>query len=184
MLVAQIQAAQKKSEEAPQTSPKVEDAGLQRCPCCNWDLHNRNQPIPNEDERKEYVRCLLGKRRFAKTYTMFDGAVTARFEVLSPEQATALGGFLAKLSREDQLTLTTNAISLKLLFYLRMFNETRFVPPAADSDWEKEFQTRFQEYGEDVPILLTRVLMEFIRLVERLPTAGFDKGFWKGAGLG
>lgn len=177
-LIQQIETA-----TAPAENPEVADTGLDRCPCCNWSLKNMNPPRPGEDDRKEYVRCLLGKRKFSKTFALFDGMVSARFEVLSQEQSQVLGTYLDQITKTEMMQRATEAMQLKVLFYCRKFNDQVFTPVGADQDWKAVYAERFAEYGEDVPVLLTRVLMEFLRIVEQLPSSGFDTNFWKGAGL-
>jgi len=152
-----------------------------RCPRC---LHDLDQSIlgPDPVDVQEYVRCILNKRRFRKTYSLFNGEISLSFQLLTQQESQQMYPLLRKIKHTDTLEGATAAYRLKLLFYLRQMNDSLFDIGACD-DWEDEFAKRFSEYGEDVPVMLTRVLIEFLRLSERLPTEGLDANFWKGAGL-
>ena len=185
----QPQEPDKEPAEAP---PQMHDAALKNCPCCSWDLSNRNLPVPAEDDKRQYVRSVMSKQQFAKTYSLFDGDVTVKYRLLRANQSKHLQKALRTIPESDNFILrSTQALRIKLLFYLVQFNEDTFEPlePVAGEAtdtyeyWENAYEDRFGEYSEDVPILFTRVLMEFTRLAEMLPSAGLDENFWKGAGL-
>jgi hypothetical protein len=168
-------------EEAPQA--RVPE--LTKCPRCG---HNMGVPVaaPSEADVKEYVRCLLGKKKFSKTYPLFNGEVTLRYELVGQKESALLSAALDAVDKSDAVKMMTAALRLKLLFYLRQFNGDSFSPPEEIPEgWESSlFNKRFEAYGEDMPVLASRVLMEFMRLTEMLPEAGLDRGFYEGAGLG
>jgi len=109
--------------------------------------------------------------------------VTMSFELLTQADSARMGPILNALNTTRSMQGITDSMNLKLLFYLRQFNTDEFSPPENLDNWKEEFSARFNDYGEDSPALLARVLMEFLRLAEMLPQAGLDENFWKGAGL-
>ena len=170
--------------EDPKPVPEaVESPQKTRCSRCGWEMRKLVSKVAEEDVR-EYVRCILAGRPFAKTYTLFEGAVCTQFSLLTSNESDVLGVMLSKISREDKMMLTQQALRLKLLFYLRRFNDKSYTVPKADVDVETEYNSRFGGIGEDIPVLLIRNMMEFTRLSEMLTETGFDANFWKGAGLG
>jgi len=179
--VAQIENEETAEVDALPLPEPVEEAVL--CKRCGHDTEITEEPAPSEEERQEYLRCILGKKLYRKTYTLFDGKVTMAFELLSQSDSSRMGPILNDLNRTRSIEGLTDSMNLKLLFYLRQFNTEEFRPPENADSWKEEFAARFKDYGEDSPALLARVLMEFLRLAEMLPQAGLDENFWKGAGL-
>lgn len=78
---------QKLVEEAEQTAEKEEEApkkieassankSLQLCPNCSWDQANRDTAEVTEDDKKMWLRHILGGTRFIKRYELFGKRVT------------------------------------------------------------------------------------------------------------
>ena len=179
--VSQIENEEAEAVNAPPPPEPEEESVL--CRRCGHDMEAADELAPSEEEKQEYLRCILGKRLYRKTYTLFDGTVTVAFELLSQSDSTRIGPVLNDLNTTRSMQGITDSMNLKLLFYLRQFNTDEFSPPENLDNWKEEFSARFSDYGEDVPALLARILMEFLRLAEMLPQAGLDENFWKGAGL-
>jgi hypothetical protein len=179
--VAQIENEETAAVNASPPPESVEEAVL--CRQCGHDMAAVDAPAPADEEKQEYLRCILGKKLYRKTYTLFDGKVTMAFELLTQADSTRMGPILNELNMLRSMQGITDSMNLKLLFYLRQFNTDEFSPPENLDNWKEEFSARFDDYGEDAPALLARVLMEFLRLAEMLPQAGLDENFWKGAGL-
>jgi len=173
------------SEQPSQGDPQTPREPVS-CQRCGHNVVATDMPAPVEDEKREYLRCVLGKRSYKKTYTLYDGELTMAFELLSQEDSARMSPKLMEINRNeetDDLTKMTESVNIKLLFYLRQFNDASYTAPEDLDNWKEEFKSRFSEFDESVPALLTRVLMEFLRLAEMLPAAGLDEDFWKGAGL-
>jgi len=179
-----IRVLEQKPESAAESKPEPEKTPEpQRCPRCAWD--QKEVVIrPAEEDLKEYLRCTLAGRPFSKYYKLFDGQLTTKFTLLTSDESNVLADILSKIPREDRMVLASKALRIKLLFYLRQYNTTNYEVPAADADLEQEFRKRFGSLGEDVPVILVRNMMQFTKLSELLTEAGFDRNFWKGAGLG
>ena len=180
--VAQIGNEEAASVNVPSLPETEEEEGVP-CRRCGHDTASIEEPAPSEEEKKEYLRCVLGKKLYRKTYTLFDGTVTIAFELLTQADSARMGPVLNDLNETRSIQGITDSMNLKLLLYLRQFNTDEFSPPENLDNWKEAFNARFGDYGEDVPALLARILMEFLRLAEMLPQAGLDENFWKGAGL-
>jgi hypothetical protein len=183
--IAQIENEEAAAVNAPSPPEPVEEPveDVVSCLRCGRDMAIEDEPAPSEEEKKEYLRCILGKKLYRKTYTLFDGTVTVAFELLTQAESTRMGPILHELNMTRSMQGLADSMNLKLLFYLRQFNTDEFSPPENLDNWKEEFNTRFGDYGEDVTALAARILMEYLRLAEMLPQAGLDENFWKGAGL-
>jgi hypothetical protein len=179
--VAQIENEETAAVNPPPSQEPVEETVI--CRQCGHNTAAIDELAPSEEEKQEYLRCILGKKLYRKTYTLFDGKVTMAFEMLTQTDSARMGPVLNELNVERSMQGITDSMNLKLLFYLRQFNTDQFSPPEDIGKWKEAFNERFSDYGEDAPALLARVLMEFLRLAEMLPQSGLDENFWKGAGL-
>ena len=184
--IASIQSeAPAEPEQSPQDPSQIPQAPV-ACVRCGHSVTDIASTAPEEEEKREYLRCILGKRPYKKTYTLYDGDITISFELLSQVDSARMGPMLTKINQNENatdLTMMTESINLKLLFYLRQFNDISYTVPENLDNWQDVFMGRFAEFDESVPALLIRVLLEFLRLADMLPSAGLDENFWKGAGL-
>jgi hypothetical protein len=169
-------------EEKDPGDPEVEAPAT--CPRCAYDM-NQGTPTPDAEDVQEYVRCLMSGNVFAKTYYLFDGQVEATFELLTSAQSDLLSKALSALERDDFMQQASEAMRLKLMFYMRRFGKDTFeCPEVSDLEtlWE-QYRARYDSQGEDRPVLQMRIMMQFLNLTEALPAAGLDETFYKGAGL-
>ena len=186
---AAIKSIQSEAPAEPEQSPQEPSQMPQdpvACLRCGYNITDITSPTPGDEEKREYLRCILGKRPYKKTYTLYDGDITISFELLSQMDSARMGPMLTKINQNENatdLTRMTESINLKLLFYLRQFNDISYTVPENLDNWQEVFTDRFTEFDESVPALLIRVLLEFLRLADMLPSAGLDENFWKGAGL-
>jgi hypothetical protein len=181
--VAQIDTfSEKPVPEEKEASPEEEAPVI--CPRCAYDM-KKGTPTPDVDDIQEYVRCLMSGNNFSKTYHLFDGKLDITFELLTSTQSELLSQALSRLKREDFMQQASEAMRLKLMFYMRRFGtETFECPDMSDLDalWDM-YRTRYGNQGEDRPVLQMRVMMQFLNLTEALPAAGLDETFYRGAGL-
>lgn len=172
-------------EEVPDQAFAEKKLELVDCPRCGHHLENREVIHPGEDEVKEYFRCLMSGKPFTKTYQLFNGELTTTYALLTGDEAEVLSAALKTVNEEDFITYASKAIRIKLLFYLRRWCDENFEAPATASAeaLDELWRARYGSRGEDVPVLMIKVMLEFIRLTEMLPMAGLDEVFYKGAGL-
>lgn len=184
--VAQIEEFENKepeeAEEAPEGEKKLE---LVECPRCGHRLENREVIKPAEADVKEYFRCLMSGNIFKKNYSLFNGELTVVFSMLTGDESEILSKALQQVKGDDFIEHASQAMKLKLLFYLRRWGNDEYVPPKTGDTkklW-KIWKDKFGNRSEDVPVLMIKLLLEFMRLTEMLPMAGLDENFYKGAGL-
>jgi len=184
-VVTQIEEFEKPPEATPEVTAKEEAVQeAVRCPRCNYDITGQQTPVPSEEDRKEYVRCLLGRRTFVKNYPLFDGEVSVKFGALTSPEAIQMITILQEIETSSSIRQISKILRVKLLFYLRTLNNDVFEMTKSTTAEAalQEFETRFKGLGEDVPAMLTRVMFEFQNLLDSLPATGLDQNFWKGAG--
>ena len=157
----------------------------------------------DENDMREYMRCILSDRLFTKTYTIGEQAVASglkcTFGVLTNEEADRMDRLIGEITSRENDT-GRNKISAmqktKLLFYLKKWGDEEFsVPPAEvgeDSeevrvinadDVHKMFVERFGSRSELVSTIGMRLVVTFEQLVAVLTQSVFDESFWQGAGL-
>jgi hypothetical protein len=133
------------------------------CPLCQYAL---NKPIPEatEEERKEYVRCLMSGNQFTKKYELYDGELKLMFSNIDTDAAETMSSILREVDTgEDVSALAPEVKSLE---------EARAM-----------FSERFGGLSEDLTSIFVRASSEFNNLLTVLVQSGFDRNFWKGAGL-
>jgi hypothetical protein len=162
------------------------------CPRCMFNMGQGNKLItPSEDDKKEYVRCLLGGRVFEKEYTLYEGQLILKMVALDNTEADRLNKILKEVANhvQDNSDVTwaqTEALKVKLLFYMRKgIGKEEYEPPEFDTleDAQAEYENRFGNVAEDVSMIFIQVLSEFTRLLALLSQSGLDQNFWKGVGL-
>ena len=156
------------------------------CPRCYWDVGSKPDATPEEDQRREYIRCLLGNNTYKKSYALFDGQVNLSYRALNMAESSIMGKALRSLDAEDKESKAMEVLKLKLLFHLKQHNDTEYdsITTTDLAELNQLYDERFGGMSEDFVSVLIRTLMEFTKLVSLLADSGFDENFWKGAGLG
>lgn len=180
-------AAEATLEDAPEAkeaaSPPEEDPVY--CPRCQFNIKQREAECSDE-ERKEYVRAMLGSRLFSKQYELFDGKMKLTFTSLPNSKAEEMAKVLRLLDRNSP-TFIGDAHRVKALYYLSAYNDVAFeVPEKEFEDYEHAhvmFTESFEQFSEDQMTIIMRALAEFQNLLALLAQSAFDENFWKGAGL-
>lgn len=80
------------------------DAGLglgqTLCPNCSWDISKPKEYAASEEDKAEFVRAILGGRRFRKQIAFMDGRLTATFRSMTIQEEQIV---------QDQITQDTIA---------------------------------------------------------------------------
>lgn len=183
-ILAQMENLKKSSgltAPTPEETPEV--VTCKRCGC----VCDEEPLMPTEEERAEYLRCILGGNMYRKDYKLFKGAVQLSFGSLSNDEADAMGAVLGQLNMDQPtLKLQAEAVKIKLMYYLKSLTGRKFEAPKAGAlieDVQKEYRERFGSMSEDYMTILIRAYQEFYQLINLLTNSGFDSGFWEGAGL-
>lgn len=156
------------------------------CPRCGRDQNIKEAPAATEEEVKEYVRCLLSGETYEKSYALFKGQINVAFRSIDTETSAKLGKLLDSVpATNNRMADNERYLKIRLLFYLRQLQDKKFEITEADSleAAEADFNDRFGKIKEDYLALIMRALMQFQNLLALLSEAGFDEGFWQGAGL-
>jgi len=181
------------TEKTPATSP--EDAK----PCIRCGYRADGDAKPNEEDRKEYLRCLLGGKLYQKTFPLYDGQFSITFRQTSNREVETINGLLFKLASAEKNYAFAEDISLKLkmmigLVELKTSNGPLGKVGAVELDLTKDCDTlvaevnrmyaeRFGALPEAVSHLMGRTFVMFNDIQTLLIRSGFDEDFWKGAGL-
>ncbi len=176
---------------------------LQLCPKCGFNL--KNEPVkPTEDDKQQYLRCVLGDKLFEKDYNLYNGAMSITFRarnvkqselILDTMQARIAAGKLSVANvphyvyemTRYQLTISVVAIKLR-------DGEAKTFAPVDKKDLETYGATgvnNLLEYAYDYKFgnwpdaLLNSVIQvhrEFEKLIEILAGRVMDSDFWTSAG--
>jgi hypothetical protein len=174
--------------QAEQETPKVtvsEETEHKACPRCGWT----DAPVPkaSDEDKQEYLRCVMGNRAFSKTYPLYDGAVNITFQSLDSEAVQAVNKVLMQIDSPSPEVADDLNIKLKLIYFTKKYSTaeivTEYETPVIETpaDIDTEFSKRFP-YMEPVLRVITQSYMIFTQLQELLVAEAFDENFWKGAG--
>ena len=162
------------------------------CPRCEWPIIKKDVQ-PSEEDRKAFLRAVLGDGQFTKVYPLYDGKLKLTFSSLNTTQSLLLADLCKLVPAGSAYEQMVEQFRLKLLFYLVGKNDETYEPfnpppPAAQQEVQfeqlrEEYRRRFGKWNEGLLALAVRTLQEFIRLEDMLTNGGLDKSFWKSAGL-
>jgi len=161
---------------------------LQAHNCIRCNL-NQGQPsiAPSEEDKETFLRSILGRAPFRKTYKLYGGKLTMDMSSLTGLQSRRLMLLNRQLSTDNPYNHSIDQIHLKLLFYVVKVDKTEFTPPmeceTAEEALSTEYEKRFGAFNEGLLALTVRSMLEFARLEDTLIQGGMDQAFWKGAGL-
>jgi hypothetical protein len=104
-----------KAVTPPETTNRDDAAfgGFAMCPRCGFDTRNRITPV-NEEDKKEYIRNLLGGVSFSKEFTLFDGMFKIKFTEITTDESDKLIALLQPLLKDQMFMI--KATQIKLLF--------------------------------------------------------------------
>lgn len=173
---------------SPTEEKKPENRSFEQCPRCGW--HVTDNPEPPQEDLEEYLRSVLGGRRFVKKYMLFDGKLEITMQSALSTEADFLNKIVASPVPDTDTELRELISKAKLLFHLKAVNldgqVTEFDIPELTDPTEAfvtaEFDKRFGQLDETIIRGLVRVLMLFSTLLQLLISRGFDENFWQGAG--
>jgi hypothetical protein len=171
---------------APEPEPK-DKPELLACENCGWVS---GAPEPREADKTEYLRAVLGGRRFTKTYMPWDGQLTLKFRSMTGNESEFINQVLSKNVFVNDVSLGDAATKAKLLFQLTSLNTTdiaKVFEPVADTDHsiifiQDEFRKRFGEFDETILRVIAKTLQNFNLLLQLLVISAFDRNFYKAAG--
>lgn len=193
-LLAKAEEIEKQQQQQKESEQAVEQKKQQEyiCPICR---HPASRPVVQADEAdlREFMRCIMGEKLFAKTYSIGSGKqdrMKWKLQILTSNQSDQMDALLAEISKQKERTgmqLMSEVQEVKLLFYVRAVNDEVFEPPGNEcteiDQIHKIFNERYGSKSELVKTIGVRVITTFEQLIAILTTAVFDESFWQGAGL-
>lgn len=185
--------------EPKEETREVSDSGmgLEKCPKCGWQLELDTVPEPEDDDKQEFVRSVLGPRRFRKRYTYFDGKVQIAFRSALTADEEGITRLLNKEIEADKLhtreELRLRWEKLRLSYVLESveidgtpvkFEEIKQADVIDDCDEEfeqvlKHIKTR-GKWPTSIQTMITYTLDVFDGLYTTLIARTYDPDFWKG----
>lgn len=187
----QIEQNQKLADKPPEQPEKTaEEQSSTLCEVCG---HAVGDPVikPQEEDLKEFTRCILGNKLFAKTYTI-GGELEVKLQLLSATASKKMQTLIDEAARRADEGEWSNLQSrdiifqVKTLFYLQKWHDETIPQPADDITLDQLRETVdafFEDKSEVTTSICYRTIMLFEQLAKSLTASVFDANFWKGAGL-
>jgi hypothetical protein len=82
------------------------------CPRCGLPLAKDYSDKPSAEDRKNYIRAVLGGKRFQKEFTFFDGALKVMFQEMTGGESKKLFAAISEL--ESDSNLMPKAVRMKM----------------------------------------------------------------------
>jgi len=147
---------------------------------------------PTDEEKKAFVRCLLGNKQYQKTYNLF-GAVEAVFEDRGVEQTERMYAELNQAREAGTINITDEAsvvywtgkfLAATTLKQLRGTDgATLLGAPSADDNLYAKVQ-RLTTLSRPLYHAVMDASTDFEQHVEQLIQVARDPGFWQAGGAG
>lgn len=167
------------------TSPDMPDSPpvCERC----GHVHTGNYPELTEDVKREYMRRILSGVPFSHTYRLYNQEFTLTFRTITAREAVPLNEALREIKRRDVSgDNMRDSLCLKVLFHLAEKQEEVYNIPTVMSGVQAyldEYDRRFGNLAELLEATIVETFLMFQDLTRVLERSGFDKDFYKGAGL-
>ena len=146
--------------------------------------------VATDEDRKEFLRALLGDRKYTKRYELFGGTVKVVCRDLTMTEEDALFAEMARLQREGEIT--TDADWELMLDRLRLLVATDALTVmdkqlAASVDWTKPLAPQSAAQlsslaNGTVYRALLRVVRQFGELLDSLLDRSMNSDFWRVGG--
>lgn len=174
---------------------EVEAIGPKKCDRCGWEIGKNSKEQPTEEDKQEFMRSILGERRFEKELTYLDGAVRVRYRsTMSSEEDMMVKTLRAMVVEGDVTTPEEWNLKyryLQLIFCLKAiyiddkvheFGEVTFEEHKylEQQDSFKAAAERLKKVPTTVRALLNDGLLRFNDVTVALTMRTHDADFWKG----
>ena len=81
-----------------------QDAPIDTCPHCNWDLSKQTIAEPEHDEKMGVLHSVLGQKPFIQQYELFGGQVIVRFRTLTTKEMDVIYNFVFKQREAGEIS--------------------------------------------------------------------------------
>jgi len=143
---------------------------------------NANEDVmPSEDDKKEFLRSVLGGRPFIKEYTALEGGLVLRYSSLSVSESQSVERAMHKEIKEledkgkptdvERVNVAIKARLCALLREVRMGDDKREWKLPGDGRWTPSamYTERFGDLPDPIMFVVVRRLGNFEKLVDNLP---------------
>lgn len=172
-----------KEEVLKEAEEEKEVVPCQRCG------HKEGDTKPPTKDVEEYMRAVLGNRRFDKTYELMRGQIKIKFKTIDAGASERVTKIIDKLAvLEDPVAFRAVATKINMTYMMASYSlageEKKFEVSEATTpeDVTKDFEERFSDLDESVLQMFTRAMGTFVSLKQSLIDECFDEAFYKGAG--
>ena len=209
-------AVEEEKEPAPETTPSEAEAekpapvpevpapvlvGEPFCPRCGWDMKQKFEVIPSDQDKEDFLIATLGGQRFRKKYELFGGRVVVTFRSMLAEENKAV-------YRQLTLDQTAKKIATEAEWFVQMMDyrlacsleevaekggkiaaeipELQLVSPLPADDAANPLVAQLKivnsgVLGQEVTRRLVGAhLRRFQRLLEALEAMALEPSFWQG----
>lgn len=167
------------------------------CPRCG---HKRGVPIlaePTEADKQEFIRSILGNRRFFKSISLLSGKITFTFRDLTVAEADSVEATALRLARdgklrtlEQQNTYRSRGLLVCMLERISSSHGVKDLPEIASyaekaresnrSDLEEAVETVVTGMNTSLLALAGQAVTQFRHVVETLRLRSGDPDFYAG----
>jgi len=173
-------------EDTQEEKEDEEDKEKEPCPNCGY---SEDRQVPTKEDTEEYMRAILGDRRFTKTYDVMRGRIKIEFTTVDTSASERMNKIISELATlEDPALFRSHLIKLQMVYMLKSYKIGDKAASFDGSDAktlqeaEAQFTDRFGDLDEGLAGMFTTTLGSFMALKKALIDACFDETFYKGAG--
>lgn len=205
MDATQLQEAIAPEQEAPEPDAPVlendEDGNAPQTHCqrCGWELASNLVEKVTDDDKRNFVRCMLGEQRFTKDYILLGGELKATFRAIRPVEMDLIVDQLKKDTADGKLNNEAEYLvnysrymlvcSLQAVSFIDKGQSYPEVIPRKDKSEEapeengpSALPTLYKELTEDWQEALHAILLvhmrQFEKLYDILIHRAYDPDFW------
>ena len=84
------------------------------CPRCGLDLTVKQDTAVSEEDKKSYIRAILGDKPFQKEFSFFDGALRITFQEMPGKTASKLFRIINDMPADSQLMMIAVRVKMGL----------------------------------------------------------------------
>ena len=172
--------------EAPKPEPEVKEdptpsLAPERCPRCGLNPKESDLEVAAAEDRKEWIRAVIGDTRFYKSYPLLKGALVVRFKTRTIEESDSIQVAMSKIVAADT---RIGVAALQDVMYkqnqLQMSASLDFISvnSVTDNFADKVGTDKFQGWSEQKMQLVLAAFYQFERLVQTLLNHAMDDSFW------
>jgi hypothetical protein len=174
----------KKEEPTAVTNPDDGSyGGFAMCPRCGFDTRAKMGPVSEED-KKEYIRNLIGGTSYTKEYTMFEGQVAVMFKDLTLVESDKLTQLIQGclqdplfLIKATQMKVLLSLVHVKRGENLVVLDRAKIMAVKDYSEALALYQEAFVGFPDGVTSLITTMFNMFSQQLFQIVNGAVDRNF-------